>query len=527
MHGSAAHGSASADETRIFRALTELAPDFVGLLDPDGAIKYLSPAVRKVTGFRPSEMLGKPFGEFVHPDDQAHAQSVFEGLAKADDTAMLAVRVRHRGGRWVSLEIFARAYFHEGVLEGILMSTRDVTRHVELIGAIRKSAQAIADLFENAPCGYHSVDTNGTVLRINNTELKWLQRERGEVVGKMRFADLLVPASQEAYLEGFAALKKEGAVSNVECDVLRRDGSTFSALWHATAVFEGEHVFKESRSVLYDITDRKLAQAELLKINRALRVLNACRVAIIHARNETGLFESVCQALVRAGAYRMACVHMVEHDQRHTMRPVAMAGAGEKYIKVADITWADTESGRGPIGTAARTGVPQVNQNFATNPKVARWRDIAAECGYGASISLPLSDGQAQRAGSRAFATLTVYAAEADAFNFEEYELLRELSEDVSFGAQSLRAGREDAGMSEPPRTARPEDEAALARLSGRERQVLIRVVEGRTSKEIARELGVSPASVDTYRSRILFKLGVDDLPGLVRFAIRQNLIAP
>ena len=62
------------------------------------------------------------------------------------------------------------------------------------------------------------------------------------------------------------------------------------------------------------------------------------------------------------------------------------------------------------------------------------------------------------------------------------------------------------------------------ARLSRRERQVLERVVAGRTSKEIAAELGISPGSVETYRTRLMLKLGIEDLPGLVRFAIRHGI---
>jgi PAS domain S-box-containing protein len=63
-----------------------------------------------------------------------------------------------------------------------------------------------------------------------------------------------------------------------------------------------------------------------------------------------------------------------------------------------------------------------------------------------------------------------------------------------------------------------------LERLSRRERQVLELVVTGRTSKEIARALNISPASVDTYRSRIMLKLAIDDLPALVRFALQHGI---
>jgi DNA-binding CsgD family transcriptional regulator len=66
---------------------------------------------------------------------------------------------------------------------------------------------------------------------------------------------------------------------------------------------------------------------------------------------------------------------------------------------------------------------------------------------------------------------------------------------------------------------------AALDVLSPRERQVLKLVVEGKTSKEIAAIAGVKPSSIDTYRSRIMAKLEIGDLPSLVRFAIRHGLI--
>jgi PAS domain S-box-containing protein len=63
-----------------------------------------------------------------------------------------------------------------------------------------------------------------------------------------------------------------------------------------------------------------------------------------------------------------------------------------------------------------------------------------------------------------------------------------------------------------------------IERLSGRERQVLALVVDGYTSAEIGGRLGLSPKSVDTYRSRIMTKLELEDLPSLVKFALRHGL---
>lgn len=63
-----------------------------------------------------------------------------------------------------------------------------------------------------------------------------------------------------------------------------------------------------------------------------------------------------------------------------------------------------------------------------------------------------------------------------------------------------------------------------LESLSRRERQVLNLVVDGMSSSEIAQLLAISPKSVDTYRSRLMKKLGVTDLPSLVKFAIHHDL---
>lgn len=63
-----------------------------------------------------------------------------------------------------------------------------------------------------------------------------------------------------------------------------------------------------------------------------------------------------------------------------------------------------------------------------------------------------------------------------------------------------------------------------LARLSSREREILQLVVEGKPSVEIADILGLSPKTVETYRSRLTQKLGINDLPALVKFAIQHGL---
>ena len=94
----------------------------------------------------------------------------------------------------------------------------------------------------------------------------------------------------------------------------------------------------------------------------------------------------------------------------------------------------------------------------------------------------------------------------------------------VHAGLSYLSSGASPADRATGSRSAQG---SPLERLSARERQVLQLVVEGKSSAEIARLVHLSPKTVETYRSRIMSKLGVGDVPALVKFAIQHGLTPP
>jgi RNA polymerase sigma factor (sigma-70 family) len=68
-------------------------------------------------------------------------------------------------------------------------------------------------------------------------------------------------------------------------------------------------------------------------------------------------------------------------------------------------------------------------------------------------------------------------------------------------------------------------ESSPLEALSPREREILQLVAEGQTSQEIAERLSISPKTVDTYRSRLMHKIRVEDMAGLIKFAIQHGVI--
>lgn len=69
--------------------------------------------------------------------------------------------------------------------------------------------------------------------------------------------------------------------------------------------------------------------------------------------------------------------------------------------------------------------------------------------------------------------------------------------------------------------------ESALDRLTPRQRQILVLIAEGHTTQEIARHLQISAKTAEGHRAQLMERLGIHDIPGLVRLAIREGLISP
>ncbi len=192
---------------------------------------------------------------------------------------------------------------------------------------------------------------------------------------------------------------------------------------------------KANEQLQFELTERKRAEEALHRLNRELRAISNCNQVLMRAEEEQTLLDDICRIVCDDAGYRMAWVGYAVSDDAKSIRPAALAGVEEGYLAKADITWADTERGRGPTGTAIRTGKTDCIQNFATDPRAIPWREMALQRGYHSSIALPLKD-----EGENTFGALTIYSSEPEMFMPDEIRLLEELAGDLSFGIMVLRA---------------------------------------------------------------------------------------
>jgi PAS domain S-box-containing protein len=183
--------------------------------------------------------------------------------------------------------------------------------------------------------------------------------------------------------------------------------------------------------------DNARVYTELARLNRTLQTLYQCNQALVRATEEYELLHSVCRILVEVGGLRMAWVGYRELNEEKMVRPVTWAGHDAGYLERINITWADTETGRGTTGTAIRTGTSCWTRDNLTDPNLTPWRDEDLRHGYASSISLPLL------LHGEAFGALTLHAEETDAFNESTIEQYTDLANNLAYGVIALRTRAE------------------------------------------------------------------------------------
>ncbi|WP_300658141.1 PAS domain-containing protein [Hydrogenophaga sp.] len=224
-------------------------------------------------------------------------------------------------------------YRHNGEVAGLFIQMLDITERKASEDKVSRAnaqlnealSQAQA-LYNQAPCGYHSLNTAGTFVSINDTELGWLGYRRDEVVGKMGFRDV-IPAADVPLLE--ARMRKilhDDALEGVEYQMRRRDGSTFHALLSSSAVRDKDGHFLRSNTTVVDITRRKAAEISLRDNQRFLQTITDHVPGLI-AYLDDGL------------RFRFA---NAEHLRVYGMDPKRIVGQHIKDCLPPDI-WADTK----------------------------------------------------------------------------------------------------------------------------------------------------------------------------------------
>ncbi len=162
--------------------------------------------------------------------------------------------------------------FVETLAFRISAALSNVQLFAELEQRVAERTAEVHDLYDNAPTGYHSLDSNGKFIVINQTELNWLGYAREQVIGRL-FENFITEPSIAIFREAFPVFKQRGWQRDLEFEMVRRDGSTFCALVNATAIYDQDGNYLSSRSTVFDHTQRKQAEIALRESEQQSRLL--------------------------------------------------------------------------------------------------------------------------------------------------------------------------------------------------------------------------------------------------------------
>ena len=242
-------------------ALLESIADGLVVLDVDRNVVLYNPAAEALAGFDPSEYTWDQWTERAAiyqpdrttpvPEEELPMYRAAKGLPT--ETTLYYRYPESPQGRWLRTNA-APVRDRSGNLLGGIAVFHDITES-------RLAEERIHNLYNNAPCGYHSVDESGTLVEINDTELSWLGYTREEVVGKLQFVNILTPESAKTYADHLRLVIAGQSVSEVGLNVICKDGTVMPVLWSSTPMIDEAGKFLMTRSVLFDITERtKLIQ---------------------------------------------------------------------------------------------------------------------------------------------------------------------------------------------------------------------------------------------------------------------------
>ncbi|MBN2352993.1 MAG: PAS domain S-box protein [Spirochaetales bacterium] len=425
------------DTRNYLNSLLDYANAPIIVWNPDFFITLFNRAAEHMTGYSAAEVVGGDLSVLFPPDSRQDSLDKIKGTLLGEQWEVVEIPLRRRDGEirfvlWNSANIYAE----DGeTLRATIAQGQDVTERLRAERSLKESEARYRTLFngmtegfglheivcdeQGAPVDYRFLDVNPAFERLTGLACE-------DVLGKLKSEVPQLRDEDPKWVEIYGRVALTGEPVHF--------AKYSPALNQHFEVFAFQPAPFRFAVVMLNVTDRKRKEEDLLRLNRILQAMSDSNHAILRANDEDSFLREVCRIVVEDCGYAMVWIGMAEEDEAKTVRPVASAGFEEGYVESLNITWADTERGRGPTGTTIRTDKPSACRNMLTDPAFAPWREEAVKRGYASSLSLPL------RGGGRVFGTISIYSREPGSFAEDETELLGGLADDLSFGIMALRS---------------------------------------------------------------------------------------
>lgn len=234
--------------------------------DSEGRYTLVNREFSNMFSLTEEEVVGKTSVEIYPDSDQAKHQAEIDRnvLETGKEFRTPAIAITGQSGE-VRYHVVTKRPIPtaDGTGQLIVGASMEVT---SLVLAEKEAAEAwreVLDLYDQAPCGYHSLDGSGMIVQMNLTELNWLGYSREDIVGKRFLTDFMAENQRQEFSVRLEEIKKRGFVGDMMTTMTRKDGSEFRAYLSSRAVTDDEGRFIRCRTTLFDLTEREQAEQEV------------------------------------------------------------------------------------------------------------------------------------------------------------------------------------------------------------------------------------------------------------------------
>ncbi len=333
----AALAQARRDWEEIFQAVGQSAM----ILDPDQNILAVNRATLEMTGKPELELVGRKCCEIFHGTAKPVPNCPFQSMSHSGSTETREIEAQMQDR--VCLVSCTPILDVEHRLVAAIHLATDITERTRAEAALRQASAYNRSLIEASLDPLVTIDPNGKITDANSAMELATGYSREELMGtgfKTYFTD-----PERAWM-GFQQAYRDGWAQDSELEIRHYDGHTTPVLYNASVYRDDAGKVIGVFAAARDISERRKADKELRRLNRALKALSDCNEALAHATDESALLNEVCRILIRDNTYLLAWVGYAEQDEAKTVRPVAHAGFEAGYVDTLKITWADTARGR-------------------------------------------------------------------------------------------------------------------------------------------------------------------------------------
>jgi PAS domain S-box-containing protein len=292
------------------------------------------------------------------------------------------------------------------------------------------SLNRLAAIVESSDDAIVSKDLTGTVTSWNRGAEEIFGYPAAEMIGHSILR--IIPPERHAEEDFILGKICNGEkVDHFETLRRRKDGRLIQVSVTASPVKDAKGKIVGVSKITRDISLQKSHEQEITRLSRLYAALSQINQAIVWIRQRDELLQKICRVLVEFGKFNFAWIGMPE-PETHRVRPVAHWGDKTKYLSQAVIYADERPEGRGPMGTAIRTGKPFVCNNFTQDTAATPWRELADRAGFRSAAAFPIRQNQV------VCGAIMVTSDEPGFFRDMEVALLEEAAGDVTFALDFL-----------------------------------------------------------------------------------------